>query len=155
MKRLGLVLIGVCALLAVPASDHVAQEAPEDQTDPQASEPPPRSDAGVRLSLAVIASGVEAREPVGQGDRFPADIGQVYCYTRVEGASEETVIYHAWRQGDKLHAKVQLNIRGPSWRTWSSKRILPAWTGDWTVDIEDADGNVLDTLQFTIDPVGG
>ena len=126
MRRLGFVLIAVCALLVVPV---VAQEAPEEDESPAPkTEQPSPSGAPLRLSVAVIASGVEAREPVGQGDRFPADIGQVYCYTRVEGASEETVIYHAWRQGDKLHAKVQLNIRGPSWRTWSSKRILPAWT---------------------------
>ncbi len=114
----------------------------------------PESPGPIRISSAVIARSVEDREPQGEGTRFPADIGQLVCHTRVEGAQGEAAIYHVWRHGDTLHAKVQLSVRSASWRTWSRKRIHPSWTGPWSVDIEDAEGNVLQSLSFTIGDEG-
>lgn len=106
--------------------------------------------SGITLSHAVMTSAVVDREPVDGATSFPADVGQIVCFTRI-ASSEETVIYHAWRHGDTLRAKVQLSVgKSSSWRTWSTKRINPSWTGAWTVDVEDADGKVLRTLTFTI-----
>jgi hypothetical protein len=45
---------------------------------------------------------------------------------------------------------VDLEIGGSPWRTWSSKAIPPEWSGDWSVEIRDADGAVLETVGFTI-----
>lgn len=104
----------------------------------------------VTLSRAVIARDVRDREPVGEASSFAANVGSLVCFTRVEGADHDTVIYHVWRHGDKLLAKVQLPVRSSSWRTWSKKRIDPSMTGPWTVEIEDADGNTLKTLSFSV-----
>jgi hypothetical protein len=47
-------------------------------------------------------------------------------------------------------AAVELNVGGSPWRTWSSKTIDPSWTGAWTVEIKDAQGTILQTLNFQI-----
>lgn len=102
------------------------------------------------ISRGAIARSVENLEPVGEATSFPADVGRLSCFTRVEGAQADTVIYHVWKHGDQVLAKVQLDVRSPSWRTHSNKNILPSWTGAWSVDVEDAEGRVLMTLPFTI-----
>ncbi len=109
----------------------------------------PVAQAELRLTKAVMARSLDQREPVDEATAFPRDVGQVVCFTQLEG-SADTVIYHVWRHGTTLHAKVQLSVRAGSWRTWSRKRIHPSWTGDWTVDIEDEGGKILKTLTFTI-----
>lgn len=102
------------------------------------------------IEQAVIARQIEQREPVGEATTFPSDVARLVCYTKVLGAAGETFIEHIWSRGDVEHARVRLAVRSPAWRTWSTKRINPDWTGEWTVRIEDAEGRVLDTLMFTI-----
>lgn len=103
------------------------------------------------ISRGAIALRVENLEPVGEATSFSADVGSLSCLTRVEGAAADTVIYHVWMRGDEVLAKVQLDVRSPSWRTHSNKKILSSWTGAWSVDVEDADGAVLMSLPFTIE----
>jgi hypothetical protein len=47
-------------------------------------------------------------------------------------------------------ARVSLRVAGPNWRTWSSKTILPEWTGEWRVDVVGPDGTVLRSVDFTV-----
>jgi hypothetical protein len=119
---------------------------------PIAQEEAPAGETAGALSVTkgVMALRVENREPIGEGVSFEPGVGQLACYTQIEGAGGETVVYHVWMQGGELRAKVQLPVRSPRWRTWSTKRILPGWTGDWTVRVEDSDGNVLKTVAFTV-----
>ena len=44
----------------------------------------------------VIARSVQDREPVGAGDDFPSNVGQLAGWTRVTGAAN-TTIEHVWR----------------------------------------------------------
>jgi hypothetical protein len=106
--------------------------------------------AAITVEQAVIAREIEDREPVGESTSFPAEIGQLACFTRIVGAEEETFIYHVWRHGDTERARVRLPVRSAAWRTWSTKKIDPSWTGAWTVQILDAGENVLDTLSFVV-----
>ena len=101
---------------------------------------------------AELATGIQDREPVGVGSTFPADVDTVYLWTRVMGARDTTFIKCVWTYGDKEMATVELPVRSPSWRTWSSKAIMPQWAGKWDVKVLDADGNVLKGLTFTIEP---
>ncbi|MCX5752763.1 MAG: DUF2914 domain-containing protein, partial [Candidatus Krumholzibacteria bacterium] len=39
-----------------------------------------------------------------------------------------------------------------SWRTWSSKKILPEWQGTWRVDVLAPDGEVLKSGSFAVKP---
>lgn len=97
---------------------------------------------------AQIAEQVVDREPQGAGTVFGADVGEVFCWTRVTGAAG-TTIQHVWIH-DGVEYPVSLDIGGSPWRTWSSKNIPPEWAGDWRVEIRDASGNVLEGLSFTV-----
>ncbi len=96
----------------------------------------------------VIALDVAERQPVGEGEEFTSDIAQLVAWTRVTGLADTTV-RHVWRhQG---HERVlELTVGGSPWRTWSRKSIPAAWTGDWSVEVLDAQGNILATAEFTV-----
>ncbi|UCE23545.1 MAG: DUF2914 domain-containing protein [Candidatus Zixiibacteriota bacterium] len=99
-----------------------------------------------------VCAGVEDRQPVGEAESFGADVGQVFFWTKCVGAVDTTVIQHVWTREGETMATVDLPVRSSSWRTWSSKQILPSWTGDWEVRVLDADGNILKAVSFKIAP---
>ncbi len=101
----------------------------------------------IQLELAV-AAGVEESMPVGEAQEFPADVGQVFLWTRVHGAADSS-IQHVWIHGE-MEFPVTLDIGGSPWRTWSSKTIPPEWSGEWSVEVRDAAGNVLETRSFMV-----
>jgi len=108
----------------------------------------------VRAQLSVeesaIALDVIDRMPVGSDSSFVASVGLVYCWTRVAGAEGEAAIHHVWFHGDQEMADIELRIGGSPWRTWSSKAIVLEWTGAWRVEVRDSEGNVIETIRFTI-----
>lgn len=99
---------------------------------------------------AALCKSVEKREPVGQDTVFPSDVGRVYCWSLVTGATEPTSITHVWCYGEKELARVELEIKSGWFRTWSYKTILPNWTGSWRVEILDSEGNLLKKLDFSV-----
>jgi hypothetical protein len=105
----------------------------------------------LRVEEAVICRAVVDRTPQDSGETFPADVGELFCYTKIFGGSEGTMITHVWKRGGTRMAAVDLGVGGSPWRTWSSKTIDPGWSGAWTVEVQDAQGNVLQTLNFTIE----
>jgi len=95
------------------------------------------------------------RSLVGQSTEFAAagfsaEAGQVYCLTQLAHMAAPTTVTHVWYHEGKTMARVELTVGAASWRTWSSKRILPAWTGQWEVKVLDADGMVLASAGFMI-----
>lgn len=108
----------------------------------------------VRAQLSVeesaIALDVIDRMPVGSDSTFVASVGRVFCWTLVAGAEGEVAIHHVWFHGDQEMADIELRIGGSPWRTWSSKAIVPEWTGDWRVEVRDSAGNVIETIRFTV-----
>ena len=103
------------------------------------------------ISEAAIATAIEDLVPQGVSETFQSDVGKLYAFTRVSGAEGEEIIKHMWFYKDKLMTEIQLSVKSASWRTYSSKKILPQWTGQWKVEILDEDGRVLKTLQFMIE----
>jgi len=97
-----------------------------------------------------ICTSVEDRQPVGADTSFARDVGQLYCFTKLSGDQDSATIYHAWYYNDKEMLKVELNAKAKAWRTWSNKKILDAWTGNWRVDVISSDGSVLGSIEFTV-----
>lgn len=106
--------------------------------------------ARLDVAGAVITTGVQDRMPTDTLSSVPADVGRVYLWTRVTGARGETRVAHVWYHGDRQRARVELRVASPDWRTWSSKEIVPSWTGDWRVEVVGPDGRVLETASFTV-----
>ena len=99
---------------------------------------------------AQLCAGVQERMPTGMADSFSPEIGQVYLWCKITGGSGSTTIKHVWYYNGQEKATVELTVNGSSWRTWSAKKILPEWAGDWSVKILDASGAVLKELSFKI-----
>jgi len=120
-----------------------------------AASPPETPAAPLDVVEMVVAAGFdrEHRLPQEAGESFPADTERLWCYTRVRGADTPVEVVHAWYHEGETRARVVLPVRSPDWRTWSSKRLLPAWTGRWEVKVLDPDGLVLASRSFTIVPV--
>jgi hypothetical protein len=107
-------------------------------------------DAAIQIESAAVCQDVVDREPVGSGDVFAKETPRVFCYCRVVGAVGETQVTHNWYYKGSLKASVKLNVRSPNWRTWSSKTIIPEWTGEWMVEILSADGTPLESIIFYV-----
>jgi len=105
----------------------------------------------VRIEDAVICRDVVSLDPVGSGDVFTSDLKKLMCFTRVVGAKEDTEIIHNWYLGEKLLASISLHIGSDNWRTYSSKTILPDYTGEWKVEIVMPDGQLLKRIYFIVE----
>lgn len=97
---------------------------------------------------AEVATSVVDRMPQGSGTEFPADVGELYVWSRVMNAGG-TSIQHVWMHAGNEYP-VTLAVGGSPWRTWSSKTITPDMVGEWQVEIRAQDGTVLQTLNFTV-----
>ena len=107
-------------------------------------------DGNLSIAEFVFCEKVDSLNPVNVDTVFYNTIEKVCCFTKVKGAEDTTRISHVWYYNNEEMANVELPVRSMSWRTWSSKQILPEWTGLWRVDIVNAAGNVIDSKSFTI-----
>jgi hypothetical protein len=100
---------------------------------------------------SVITTAIEDQQPVDMIETFPADYGKLYCFTRIVGADEDTVVTHVWYYQDNEMARVTLPIHSKNWRTNSSKRFLPNWKGQWRVVVLDEQQNELAEIPFRLE----
>jgi len=123
-------------------------------TTATAAEAAADSAATEELTVADMAFGIEVdretRGLEGEAETFDADVGRVYCWTRVTGATGSTQITHSWYHAGEPRAKVVLPVGSNNWRTYSSKAIMPAWAGRWEVKILDEHGTIIGTGAFTV-----
>lgn len=111
----------------------------------------PGAACALEVSEASLTTGVQNRMPIDQVETLPEGGATLYCFSRIVGAAEETMVQHVWFREEQEMARVELPVRSINWRTWSSKRILPGWTGVWRVEIQDRFGEVLTTLPFVVE----
>jgi len=104
----------------------------------------------IEVEKAVVAAAVEDREPIGVADAFPATVGEVVFYTTLTGEFGPTTVEHVWLREGEEKARVSLDVKGPRFRTWSTKKIPAEWAGAWTVRLLDPAGNELASVDFTV-----
>ncbi len=98
--------------------------------------------------LAQFTTAVENREPIDQITFVQNKVEKVFFFSDLRGLAGQTV-QHRWIYDGKTVAEVSFKVRGPRWRVWSSKDLMPDWIGDWTVEIVVADGSVIAAETFT------
>lgn len=89
-----------------------------------------------------IGTGVENRQPTGVSNEFPANVPMLVGWSKVEGASSPIEIRHVWSYEGREQSAVTLPVTSPSFRTWTRKSIH-GQAGRWTLDVKDANGNVI------------
>jgi len=142
-----LLLLG--ALASLPLAVRAAA-APGDSAADKPATPPEKAGSPLTVPQASICTEVKDREAVGAAAKFPTSVGRLYCLTKIVGAATPTTVTHLWFHGDTQVHKVEMTVGGPAWRTYSYKTIPPDWTGDWRVDVEDAQGVVIYSIPFTV-----
>ena len=106
--------------------------------------------SGPSVEAIEICTNIIEREPVDTDSVFAPTVERLYCFTKIANATAPTTISHIWYFNDKEMAKVELSVKDTAWRTWSSKRIVMSWTGNWRVDVVTADGTVLKSKPFSV-----
>jgi len=92
------------------------------------------------------------REPMDEIVSATNDVSTIYFFTEIQEMSGKTVS-HRWLYDGVVKAEVPFEIGGPRWRVWSSKSMLPGWTGRWTVQVVDENDQVLVEDHLNYDPV--
>ena len=105
----------------------------------------------LEVTSSAIARYIEEMTPVVVADSFLSSVGKLYCFSHVSGAQDETSITHQWLFEGREMARVKLPVRSSSWRTWSSKRLSPEYTGAWEVKILDENGHLLSSVNFRVE----
>ncbi|SIO12238.1 Protein of unknown function [Sulfurivirga caldicuralii] len=104
---------------------------------------PPVVDHAIRIARSSLARTIQNREP-GEllGESIPRSVRQLYFFTEVANGAGHS-LHHRWYYGDTLMADITLPIGSDRYRTWSSKRMSPAWQGRWHIDVTDEKGQVI------------
>lgn len=102
------------------------------------------------LVQAVICENVKNQQPVNPTIVLSVGLKKAVCFTAFESVSEKTHVVHHWIRKDKSVTKVKLFLQPPRWSTVSSIHLREIDKGPWRVEISDSDGNILQTLRFSI-----
>ncbi|MDH3221152.1 MAG: DUF2914 domain-containing protein, partial [Gammaproteobacteria bacterium] len=57
-------------------------------------------------------------------------------------------VTHQWTHNENIMFEKTFEVKGPRWRVWTSKTLIPSWTGYWTVNVLDDDRAVLASKSF-------
>jgi len=112
---------------------------------------PAQEEAKLSVTEHGVGTGIEERELQGQAESF-AEGGKVWFWTRVVGGEAGDRVHHVWLKDGEEMLQVGLSIGGSHWRTYSHKTLHPGSAGSWTVEVRDADGQVLARDEFTCTP---
>jgi hypothetical protein len=106
----------------------------------------------LEMAEGAVCLDVVNLECVDAHANFPANVGKLYCLTKINGAKGASQITHVWYYGHTERARITLDIRSAGWRTFSSKIIQAHETGDWHIDVLGPDGEFIEVIQFEIGP---
>ena len=100
------------------------------------------------VTRAMFTIGVDNREPVIQVDSI--DSGSYRSITFFSELRDFTGhnITHQWTFDGEVKFEKTFEVKGPRWRVWTSKTLVPSWTGTWTVNVLDDDRSVLASNSF-------
>ena len=104
----------------------------------------------VQVIEGTICTDVVDRTCINSSTRFTAPVDKLFCFTKIIGAQTDTYVTHVWYYGDTERARVGLDVRSSSWRTYSSKIIQPHEIGDWHVDVLGEGGQLLMVIPFEV-----
>ena len=93
---------------------------------------------------------VDQREPTESLQNLTNENGQVKFFTELRDMGGQTAI-HRWEYEGKVVAEIEFDVKGPRWRVWSSKSLVPQWTGDWKVSVINGAGEVISEKNLSYD----
>ena len=100
------------------------------------------------VARATFTIGVQDREPIILVDTIDSSAyTSISFFSELKDLSGHNVT-HQWTYNDQVMFEKTFEVKGPRWRVWTSKTLIPGWTGTWTVNILDDDRTVLASKSF-------
>lgn len=107
----------------------------------------PANEVGT-VARAVFTSQIIDREPVDSLSKFYNKTNRIYFFTDLRGLAGQ-IVTHKWEHDGQVMAEIKFKVgSGSRWRVYSSKNLLPTWTGQWTVSVIDENGEPLNVSIF-------
>ena len=109
------------------------------------------SATAMKMTKAVICEEAKDGQPLNENVIFSSELTRITCYTEFDKIAKKTTIYHCWYFKNNLSAKkMPLVLNPPHWCTFSQIQPRETDKGPWRVEIVDEDGNIIQTLRFSI-----
>ena len=100
------------------------------------------------VARSIFTSEIINREPANDLTEMNNSSDRIYFYTDLRNLAGQ-IITHRWEYNDAVMAEVKFKVGdGSRWRVYSSKNLLPEWTGVWTVFVTDENEQILNTNTF-------
>ncbi len=100
------------------------------------------------VTRAMFTIGVDNREPVIMVDSIDSSsYTSISFFTELQDLSGNNITHQWTFDGDVMFEKT-FEVKGPRWRVWTSKTLIPSWIGTWTVNVLDDDRTVLSSESF-------
>ncbi len=107
--------------------------------------------AGGSVENATFTSAISGNAPTDYRQQFSNDTPVVYFYGELLDLKGQTVS-HRWSLEGKQMQVVPIKVTKVRQPAWSKSAMQPEWTGNWTVEVVDKDGNVLRRSNFAYNP---
>ena len=100
------------------------------------------------VSRALFATAIDNREPVSAVESLDSSTTRsVTFFTELNDLSGQTVT-HQWTHNDKVMFEKSFEVKAQRWRVWTSKTLIPNWSGTLTVNVLDAEQTLLASRSF-------
>jgi len=101
-----------------------------------------------RVARAIFTTAMVDREPTDDVKTLPNSTGRVYFFSDLRELAGQ-IVTHRWEYKGELMAEVTFKVgAGVRWRVYSSKNLLPEWTGTWTVLVNNENDQTLQRSSF-------
>ena len=100
---------------------------------------------------AQFTTAIKNKEPVDELTVLPAGTDKIYFFVEARNLSGQSVT-HRWVLDGKPVSEVKINVGANRWRMWSSKELKVQRSGQWTVELVSAAGEVLVAKSLNATP---
>lgn len=137
-------------LISAPAwsADETIPLAVAETPNAENTNPAVQKNISGRVARAIFTTAIVDREPVDDLKMLSSNTGRVYFFSDLRELAGQ-IVTHRWEYDGRVMAEVTFKVgSGARWRVYSSKNLLPEWTGTWTVLVNNESGQTLRSSNF-------
>ena len=101
------------------------------------------------ISLAQFTTRISKRYPADDITDLDDPHQSISYFSELQGMSGQTIT-HLWLYEGEVEFKAAFKIRADRWRIWSTQLLPANMPGEWTVEVVNQEGEVMEarTLNF-------
>ena len=121
------------------------------ETEEQATRDGPHHEKILEVLEAAVCTDVNGRKPFGKTHSFRWSTDRVYIWNLIKCERHLSSIRHIYYFNGQKVSDIVLDVRPPTWRTWSYKELSDKrFIGSWRVDIISVEGELLQSVEFEV-----